>query len=157
MAKEKANLYEEVEFGNNYEYVMQVKTEAEEKLQKIEKIWGVSIIGSVCGAVGLLLQLSEVCSIVAFVVAIICYRKVGGLGTALRWSWNLAKVGWYIIPYFPLDLIIGFGALGVGLLSLFFMPFFVVRHLKKQETLNLESADAFLRIYQQEQETVTEN
>ena len=35
MTNEKVNLYEEVEFANNYAYAMQVKAEAEEKLQNI--------------------------------------------------------------------------------------------------------------------------
>ena len=35
MAKEKRNLYEEVEFGNDYGYAMQVKREAETQLYEI--------------------------------------------------------------------------------------------------------------------------
>ena len=42
MAKEKRNLYEEVEFGNDYGYAMQVKREAETQLYEIQKIWGLA-------------------------------------------------------------------------------------------------------------------
>lgn len=55
MAKEKRNLYEEVEFGNDYGYAMQVKREAETQLYEIQKIWGLAIAGTVCGGIGMVL------------------------------------------------------------------------------------------------------
>lgn len=145
MTNEKVNLYEEVEFANNYAYAMQVKAEAEEKLQNIEKIWVISIIGSICGVLSFA---SAICGMVSFVIACICYHKVGGFKVAIKWSWNFAKFGWFIVPYFPLDLIIGLAAFFIGLYGLFFMPFFTIIHTKKQAIMDLEVADEFLRNFQ---------
>ena len=66
----------------------------------------------------------------------------------LKCSWNFAKFGWFIIPYFPLDLIIGLAAFFIGLYGLFFMPFFTIIHTKKQAIMDLEVADEFLRNFQ---------
>lgn len=123
MAKEKRNLYEEVEFGNDYGYAMQVKREAETQLYEIQKIWGLAIAGTVCGGIGMMLAFHPIFIMIGFVMGCVCYSKVGGFGIAAKWAWNIAKFGWFVVPYFPIDLLVGAIALCLGFLSLFFLPF----------------------------------
>ena len=80
MAKEKRNLYEEVEFGNDYGYAMQVKREAETQLYEIQKIWGLAIAGTVCGGIGMVLAFHPIFIMIGFVM---------GCG----WFWNSGKMG----------------------------------------------------------------
>ena len=138
---EKENLYEEPVF-NDYAYAMSVKASAEERLQAVNSVWNLAIIGSICGVIGLP---TGVLLLPAFVLACICYRKIGGFSVAARWSWNFAKFGWFVVPYFPIDLGIGVACFFVGLYSLFFLPFFVARHLKKQAEKDLEAAEEYVR------------
>ena len=128
MAKEKRNLYEEVEFDNNYGYAMQVKQEAETQLYEIQKIWSLAIAGTVCGGIGMVLAFQPIFIMIGFIMGCVCYRKV---------------------PYFPIDLLVGAIALCVGFLSLFFLPLFVVNHIRKQARQNLKLAEDFLYTYPQ--------
>lgn len=146
MGKEQTKLYEEVEFSD-YAYAMEIKADAEEQLNKIDKIWLIAIIGSICGVIGLW---NGIVLLVSFIMACVCYHQVGGFSTAARWSWNLAKFGWFVVPYFPIDLAIGAACFIFGLFALFFVPFFTVRHLKKQANKNIEAADSYIRLYQSE-------
>ena len=70
-------------------------------------------------------------------------------GIAAKWAWNIAKFGWFVVPYFPIDLLVGAIALCLGFLSLFFLPFFVVNHIRKQAQQNQQLAEAFLHTCQQ--------
>lgn len=144
MKREKTNLYEEVNLNNDWAYAAQVKEEAETMLENTQKVWTISIIGSVCGGVGFLLAFNPILILIAIVIAIICYRRVGGLVMAGRWAMKIGKIGWFVFPYFPIDIAIGTGAFTVGLLTLFFMPFFVVRHQKEQALLTIEQVERFL-------------
>lgn len=146
MGKERTKLYEEIQFSD-YAYAMEIKANAEEQLNKIDKIWIIAIIGSICGVIGFL---NEIVLLVAFIMACVCYHQVGGFSTAARWSWNFAKFGWFVVPYFPIDLAVGGGCFFVGLFALFFVPFFTVWHLKKQANKNIEAADRYIRLYQSE-------
>ncbi len=149
MAKEKRNLYEEVEFGNNYGYAMQVKQEAEAQLCEIQKIWSLAIAGTVCGGIGMVLAFHPIFIMIGFILGCVCYSKVGGFGIAAKWAWNIAKFGWFVVPYFPIDLLVGAIALCLGFLSLFFLPLLVVNHIRKQARQNLKLAEAFLYTYPQ--------
>lgn len=149
MAKEKRNLYKEVEFGNDYGYAMQVKREAETQLYEIQKIWGLAIAGTVCGGIGMVLAFHPIFIMIGFVMGCVCYSKVGGFGIAAKWAWNIAKFGWFVVPYFLIDLLVGAIALCLGFLSLFFLPFFVVNHIRKQAQQNQQLAEAFLHTCQQ--------
>lgn len=148
---EKAKFYEEMQF-DNYAYATEVKAVAEEQLRLVSSVWLLSIIGSICGVMswqlGVVFNLEGLdnwAMIVSFVIACICYHKIGGFLVAAKWSWNFAKFGWLVVPYFPIDLCFGMGCFFVGLFVFFFLPFFVVRHYKKQAEKNIEAADEYLR------------
>lgn len=150
MAKEKTKLYEEMQF-DNYAYATEVKAVADEQLRLVSSVWQLSIIGSICGVIAYALGAffgsgkGELALLASFVIACICYHKIGGFLVAAKWSWNFAKFGWFVVPYFPIDLCIGMGCFFVGLFVFFFLPFFVVRHYKKQAEKNIEAADEYLR------------
>jgi hypothetical protein len=164
MNKQKATLYHQMQF-DNYAYAVDVKEQAERRLKEVQAVWKMSIIASLCGifaplasyilvrifgtsaAIASASFLSNICWIVSVVLSIICYTKTGGLSTAFRWSWNIAKVAWFIIPYFPIDLILGLDGLLISLYILFFFPVFVMRHYKKQARKDLEDAENYLRYF----------
>lgn len=144
MTKENAKIYEEMQF-DNYAYAMETKANAEEQLKKIEKIWLIAIVGSICGVLGFFMGFNGVPMLISFIMACVCYHHVGGFLVAARWSWNFAKFGWFVVPYFPIDLGVGLTCFFIGLYGFFFVPFFVVRHIKKQANMNIEAADEYMK------------
>lgn len=50
----------------------------------------------------------------------------GGLGTAFRWAFGMAKLGWFIVPVFPVDICTGIIGFFCGFIGLMFLPLFPV-------------------------------
>lgn len=144
MTKQRANIYEEMQF-DDYAYALEVKANAQEELEKVEKIWLISVVGSVCGVVAAFSGFNGIPLLVSFIFACVCYHHVGGFSVAARWSWNFAKFGWFVVPYFPIDLGVGLVCFFIALYGFFFLPYFVVRRIKKQANMNLEAADEYIR------------
>ena len=133
----KKQLFEEMKF-DNYQYALDVKKDAEERLAKANSVFTLSIIGTILGFCGPL-------SALAIVIGIICYKKIGGLKKAFSWGWKLAQFGWFVVPVFPIDIAIGFAFLIFVPLSLLFYPVVHVYIFKRQAKNDIEQADEYLK------------
>lgn len=146
MAKRQKVMYEEMVF-DNYQDAVNVKTKAEETLARIDRVKLLAILGTVAG-IGWIFLKFDLLFFASFILSCICYAIVKCFGGAIKWAVNFSKFGWYICPFFPMDLIILLVFFFVGFFAFFFLPFFVVNGVKKQNTKDLECANEYLGNYQ---------
>ena len=90
--------------------------------------------------------------------AIPAYLIGGGIGKALKAAWKVAKFGWFLIPVFPIDLLIGLVGLIWGGFAFFCVPVFFVGINFIQHKRTLDAAKAYLAMcgYVYESESATE-
>lgn len=74
----------------------------------------------------------------ALVLAIPGYLIGGGIGKALNMAWKIAKIGWFLIPAFPMDLLFGLAFLIFAAFGLLFVPaiFVGLNYIHHNKTLN---------------------
>lgn len=141
---------EEVVF-ESYEEAVDVKERAEIQIEKIDGCKILALIGTICGAVSLLFMYAEFSSVAmmaAIVISCVCYAKAKCFGGAFKWGLSWAKWGWFLIPYFPIDLVIGACGLFVGAFVFFFFPSLGLRGVRKQAEKDLDDANMFISNYQ---------
>ena len=145
----KKQFFKEMQF-DNYQFALDIKKDAEERLANANSVFKLSIITTI---VGMLLWgfryllIPKIILIATIIVNIICYMKMGKIKTILSWTWRLATVGWYIVPVWPIDLL-------VGLVLLIFVPFYMllcpvilVCVFKRQAQKDIEQADEYLKYF----------
>ena len=101
---------------------------------------GFSIIGTICGVVFIVAMLkggSEM--MIMFLPALLCsfisYILCGGLGYTIKAAFGFAKTMWFLIPVFPLDLLLGIVGFILGLFFLLFVPvFFVIKSIRAKQS-----------------------
>ena len=138
----KKQLFEEMKF-DNYLYAVDFREDALERFNKADSVFKLSIIGSILGTWFLF-------GIPAIIIGIMCYKKTGGLKTAFSWGWKLAQFGWFVVPVFPIDLLIGFVFLLFVPYSLLFCPAVLVYIFRRQAQKDIEQADEYLRYFKTE-------
>lgn len=80
----------------------------------------------------------------AFLLAIPAYLIGGGIVKALKQAWKIAKIGWFLIPVFPIDLAIGLVALIWSFFAFFCIPAFFVVGNYIQHKNTLQAAKSYL-------------
>lgn len=136
----KKHFFEEIKF-DNYEYALDVKKDAEQRMENANKVFKLSVIGSIFGFLG---PIFGPLMLAALIIGIICYKEIGGFKTALHWGWKAAQIGWFIVPIFPIDIIVGFVFL-IGIpYYLLFMPAIIVYVFKRQAQNEIKEADKYL-------------
>jgi len=143
MAKEKANLYMEMQF-DSYAYAQSVVEERTAYLESIAKYvklakyqliaLGATVLLSLIFSNSLgnvFVSLFYLALLVGFGLGIYCYAKIGGVKTAFTWGLNIGKFCWYVIPIFPVDIAFFFAGLIYTPLAILFAPYFIVRHQEK--------------------------
>lgn len=141
---------EEVVF-ENYQDAVSVKENAETQIEKIEGCKLIALIGTICGAVGLLFfyaGFGGIAQSAAIVIACICYAKTKCFSRAFKWGISWAKWGWFLVPIFPVDLVIGACGLIFGALAFFFFPSLGLRGVRKQAEIDLSYANEYINNYQ---------
>lgn len=160
MAKEKATLYEEMEF-DNVQYAVDVVNAHKVMYNKAKKglhlsifatlytIFGFPIIGSllssILGNLGF-----EIALISALCFSLASYIIGGGLGTAIKWAFKLGAFGWIILP-FPWDLITGFLLMGCSAMFFFFVPVIFVYMNYRQINMDYKAAKKYISYYKVKQ------
>ena len=84
------------------------------------------------------------CFATAFLLAFPAYLIGGGIFKALKAAWKVAKIGWFIIPVFPADLLCGIGTLIIGMFCFFCIPVFFVGANYLQHKRTLDAANSYL-------------
>ena len=94
------------------------------------------------------------CYFYAFLLSFPAYLIGGGLGKAIRSAWNLAVVGWFLIPFFPIDLFLGAAAFFAALLCFCFVPLVFVLINYCQNAADLREARKYMSYYKPAAEEV---
>lgn len=135
----------------SYQDAVNVKEHAEMQIEKIDGCKIIALIGTVCGVASLLFayaEFSSVAQMATIIISCICYAKAKCFSGAFKWGLSWAKWGWFLVPYFPIDLAIGACGLLVGALAFFFLPSLGLRGIRKQAVLDLASANEYINNYQ---------
>lgn len=81
---------------------------------------------------------------VTLLCAVPAYLIGGGIGKALKAAWKVAKIGWFLIPVFPADILFGFAFLLLGMFGFFCVPAFFVGVNYIQHKRTLDAANSYL-------------
>lgn len=74
----------------------------------------------------------------------------GGIKKVLKMGWNVAKWAWFLVPIFPMDLIIALCAGYAIIIGFIFIPVIYLWLIKRQAVKDLEMAESFIKAYESE-------
>ncbi len=81
---------------------------------------------------------------VTLALAIPAYLIGGGIGKALKTAWSITKFFWFLIPVFPMDVVIGLVGLLWSIFGLMFVPIIFVGLNYIQHKKTLDAAKSYL-------------
>lgn len=151
MKKEREQFFKNITIDD----VAMAKTVVEETTENIEKANKGIRIGLVSMALllaasiipstnGILASISAIFEIGWLVTVVMTYVVGGGIKKAFSIGWKLAKITWFVIPVFPLDIVIAV-CMGVAVLfAYFYTPVFFVWLYKRQEEKDLAVAQQYV-------------
>lgn len=147
MKKEKQPFFEQISF-NNEEEAKQYCADCRNKLER-GKIG--LIVAAIVPVVDILLStlfnrlgISDVSVAVIFIAPIIAYIVGGGLKSALKFVFKVTRVGWIIIPIFPIDIAIAIIVFCISGGVAIFLPIIFVFLAQHQLKMNMQGAQAYL-------------
>ena len=100
---------------------------------------GFSIVGTICGVIFIVKFATggdnyAVMFLIALLCALISYILCGGLGYTIKAALGVAKAMWFLIPFFPVNILLGTAGFFLGLFFLFFVPiFFVIKSIRAKQ------------------------
>lgn len=139
--KKKATLLETVQFQD----LKRAKREVSfAKINQLRILVGflLAIVATYLSFKGLMDQ-SEIW-VGGFFLGVLSYLIGGGLGRAIKTAWNITKFCWFVIPFFPMDVILALCGFGFSLYGLMFVPVFFVGLNYLQHKKTLEAAKRYL-------------
>ncbi len=143
--KEKVSIIEEVQF-KDLEHAKRAVTLA--KINQIRILIGFvfALISTACTLIAIFGNVKDVGTLIgaALVLAFPAYIIGGGIGKALKVAWKITKIGWFLIPFFPADILFAiaffiFSVFGLCFVSVIFVGINYVQHKK-----TLDSAKSYL-------------
>ena len=143
--KQKEKLFEEVQFQD----IERAKREVEfAKINQIRILIGFvfSLIAIVCTALMIWGDPEKASSFAcaAIVLAVPSYIIGGGIFKALGVAWKITKIGWFLIPVFPADVLIAIACFFFAVVGLLFVPVIFVGINYVQHKRTLEAATSYL-------------
>lgn len=94
-------------------------------------------------------DMEGVFGLIAIIGSFISYVLTGGILNSLRYSFRIAKFGWFIIPAFPFDLMLGAIALILAIFTFLLIPIVSVGINYVQTKKNIEAADLLVHVLQE--------
>ncbi len=79
--------------------------------------------------------------------AIPAYLIGGGIGKAVKAAWKITKIGWFLIPVFPADVLLAFAFFIISLFAFFYIPIVFVGMNYVDHKRSLKAAEEFLMQY----------
>ena len=76
--------------------------------------------------------------------AIPAYLIGGGIGKAVKAAWKITKIGWFLIPVFPADVLLAVAFFFLSLFAFFYLPIIFVGMNYIDHKRALKAAEAFL-------------
>ena len=143
--KENAKLFETVQIKNlQHAKRMVALAKANQIRILIGLVLAVIATGfTICGLKGMGKDPTMTC-MTGFIIAVPAYLIGGGIFKALGFAWKIAKFGWFLVPVFPVDLMIGFLCLFYSVFCLMFVPIFFVGMNFIQHKKTLDAARDYL-------------
>ncbi|MBE6777070.1 MAG: hypothetical protein E7542_03040 [Ruminococcaceae bacterium] len=81
---------------------------------------------------------------IAVVLAIPSYIIGGGIFKALKVAWKITKIGWFLVPAFPADILIALACFFFAVFGLLFVPVIFVGLNYVQHKKTLDAATSYL-------------
>lgn len=143
--KEKISIIEEVQFSD-LDHAKRSVTFA--KINQIR-----ILIGFVFAAIAMVFTIIGIANkeefftgsyLVAFALAIPAYLVGGGIGKALKTAWKITKFCWFLIPVFPVDILIALMGFFFSIFGLMFVPVIFVGLNYVQHKNTLDAAQSYL-------------
>lgn len=139
--KRKAELFETVQFQDFN------RAKREVSFAKINQIR--ILIGLVLAAIATYLSISGLINqteawVGGFALGICAYLIGGGIGKAIKTAWNITKIGWFLIPFFPFDFCLALACFLFSLYGLVFVPVIFVGMNYIQHKKTLDAAKRYL-------------
>ncbi|MCR5324604.1 MAG: hypothetical protein K6E85_15215 [Lachnospiraceae bacterium] len=98
-----------------------------------------------------LLSLNGVIQTILFialiVLTVIVYKKAGGFGDFAKMMGRFGKWGWMIVPFFPIDIIVGLGVFMFGIAALLYLTIFFLWYRKRRLNKDIALAEDYIRRY----------
>lgn len=143
--KQRTKLIEDIKF-KDFEHAKRAVTLA--KVNQIRILIGLLLAAIATGftAYGLFGNAADplVTCLKGLFIAVPAYLIGGGIFKALGLAWRIAKFGWFVVPFFPADLVFGFFFLFVSIFGLMFVPVFFVGMNYIQHKKTLDAAKSYL-------------
>ena len=79
--------------------------------------------------------------------AIPAYLIGGGIGKAIKAAWKITKIGWFLIPVFPVDVLLSIAFFFLSLFVFFYLPIIFVGLNYVEHKRALKAAEAYLAQY----------
>ena len=79
--------------------------------------------------------------------AIPAYLIGGGIGKAIKAAWKITKIGWFLIPVFPVDVLLSIAFFFLSLFVFFYLPIILVGLNYVEHKRALKAAEAYLAQY----------
>ena len=76
--------------------------------------------------------------------AIPAYLIGGGIGKAVKAAWKITKIGWFLIPVFPADVLLAIAFFILSLFVFFYLPIIFVGLNYVEHKRALKAAEAYL-------------
>ena len=92
----------------------------------------------------------------AVLLALPSYIIGGGILNALKVAWKITKIGWFLIPVFPADILIALACLFFAIMGLLFVPviFVGINYVQRKKTL--DAAVSYLALYGEDAQETAE-
>ena len=155
MAKQKKGLYQDIEIDSRSE-AQQIVDSYGEVAEKGKKGFKLSKIGTAFSLIGIVLSLATASSsgalsnffgilmFIGIILGFASYIIGGGFGIALKTAGRLAEFGWFVVPVFPVDIVVFFFVLMFAVFAFFFIPVVFVGISSKQRQKDYEQAVLYL-------------
>lgn len=72
---------------------------------------------------------------------------IGGIGKAVKAAWKITKIGWFLIPVFPVDVLLAIWFFFISLFVFFYLPIIFVGLNYVEHRRALKAAEAYLAQY----------
>lgn len=148
MKKGNKELFEQVTF-DDVAYARDVVASADDKLEKCKRGLIVGLVASLGWLImALIPQVSAFLACLGMLIGVVgtiaAYVLGGGLGKAFSTGFKLAKIGWFIIPIFPVDIFVGITAFCIVGWFFIFVPSLFVFVNMRQISKEKDAAEEFL-------------
>ena len=146
--KQKQTLFEEVQFKDIKRAERAV---ALAKINKIRILIGfvIAVVSTIFTALAIWGKEEQQMSSlgIAFVLAAAAYIIGGGIFKALGVAWKITKIGWFLVPMFPADILIALACFIFSVFGLFFVPIIFVglNYINHKKTY--DAAVSYLALY----------